>query len=198
MHPTWLKCKAIAEAMTIFPQASWFWWLDQDAIIMTPNVSIEEELLNPKIMAKKLLPHEKYIREGLPDAFSPEVYDVDQVDLIFSQDHNGLNGGSLIFRRSLWTDLILDLWSNPDLAKATGFGKEQDLIRDLLVRHPSIRSHAGLVEQRLINAYYEGGDNMKWHEGDLLVHFAGCWVGKNCALWWNEMWEKSHSIALKD
>ncbi|OLL26068.1 putative alpha-1,2-galactosyltransferase gmh1, partial [Neolecta irregularis DAH-3] len=152
MHPAWLKSKAISEAMMTFPKASWFWWLDQDAIIMTPSLSIEAALLNPKILGQKLLSLEKYIREGIPDAFSPEVYNLDKVDLIFSQDHNGLNTGSMLIRRSLWTDIVLDLWNNPDLVQATEFGKEQDLIRDLLVRHDTFRTHAGIVQQRLINA----------------------------------------------
>ncbi|OLL24524.1 putative alpha-1,2-galactosyltransferase gmh1 [Neolecta irregularis DAH-3] len=198
MHPTWLKSKAISEAMTTFPNAAWFWWLDQDAIIMTPNLSIEAELLNPKILSQKLLSHEKYIRKGLPDSFSPDVYDLDKVDLICSQDHNGINAGSILIRRSSWTDIVLDLWNNPDLKQATGFGKEQDLIRDLLVRHDTFRNHAGIVQQRLINAYYEGGDNMKWQEGDLVVHFAGCWVNKKCGVWWNEMWEISHPVGSND
>ena len=31
---------------------------------------------------------------------------------------------------------------------------------------------------------------MGYRDGDLLVHFAGCWVGNACQEWFEEFWGK--------
>lgn len=36
---------------------------------------------------------------------------------------------------------------------------------------------------------------MKWQPGDLIVHFAGCWVGNNCQERWQEFWSKRGSLS---
>jgi hypothetical protein len=55
MHPVWSKFPAIQFAMTQFPSAEWIWWLDMDALIMTPWIDLRERLLFPDGMAKRLL-----------------------------------------------------------------------------------------------------------------------------------------------
>lgn len=40
---------------------------------------------------------------------------------------------------------------------------------------------------RTANAYAIGGE-MGWQKGDLVVHFAGCWVDGVCQERWNQYW----------
>lgn len=54
-HPVWCKLPAIAEAMDSFPSAEWVWWLDLDALIMTPHLDLYEYLLDPAVMVSRLL-----------------------------------------------------------------------------------------------------------------------------------------------
>jgi hypothetical protein len=71
--------------------------------------------------------------------------------------------------------LFVDLWSDPLITekKPSWAQKEQDALAHLIVKHPYLHQRVGFVEQRLINAYAFGSNT--WAEGDLLVHFAGCW-----------------------
>jgi hypothetical protein len=46
LHPVWAKIPAISRALDMYPHAEWIWWLDVDAIIMTPHIDLYERLLN--------------------------------------------------------------------------------------------------------------------------------------------------------
>ena len=58
-HAVWGKLPAILEAFEKFPHAEWIWWLDVDAVIMTPEIDLFNFLLSPEILTTKL-------REGDP------------------------------------------------------------------------------------------------------------------------------------
>jgi hypothetical protein len=107
---------------------------------------------------------------------TPENPSVDEMHLLISGDHNGINAGSFFLRRSNWTEnIFLDLWLDPFYIESNWPGKEQDAIIHMIDHHKFIREHVGILPQRIINAYSEGGEEMRWHPGDLVVHFAGCW-----------------------
>jgi galactosyl transferase GMA12/MNN10 family len=57
-HPVWGKLPAILEAMKKYPDAEWVWWLDIDAIIMTPTIELHRHLLDPDILQTKLVEHD--------------------------------------------------------------------------------------------------------------------------------------------
>ena len=54
-HPVWRKLGAIMEAFEIYPEAEWVWWLDIDAIIMTPTVDLYAYLLAPDVLRARLV-----------------------------------------------------------------------------------------------------------------------------------------------
>jgi hypothetical protein len=84
-HPVWCKLPAIAEAMDLYPAAEWVWWLDLDALIMTPHLDLYEYLLNPTVLETRLLKGEKIIPndrikidgKALPELQTGEVYHTD-------------------------------------------------------------------------------------------------------------------------
>ena len=41
--------------MERFPHVEWIWWLDLDALIMTPSLELYDYLLGPEAMGGKLL-----------------------------------------------------------------------------------------------------------------------------------------------
>ena len=95
--------------------------------------------------------------------------------MIVAQDHSGLNAGSFLIRNSDLMKLFVDLWSDALIVERTPSWaqKEQDALTHLIIHHPVLRERVGFVDQRLINGYVEGAD--EWKEGDLVLHFAGCW-----------------------
>ena len=40
----------------------------------------------------------------------------------------------------------------------------------------------------MIQSWLVNNDKMGWAPGDLVVHFAGCWVKNQCEGNWNKMW----------
>jgi hypothetical protein len=67
-HPVWGKLPAIIEAFDQYPNAEWIWWLDTDAIIMSPEVDLYNLLLSPTVMKSKLLVDLPII---VPDGWNP-------------------------------------------------------------------------------------------------------------------------------
>lgn len=48
---------ALINCFNRFPDAKWIWWLDFDALTMTPTLDLGEYFLNPDAMHRKT--HEK-------------------------------------------------------------------------------------------------------------------------------------------
>lgn len=74
--------------------------------------------------------------------------------------------------------LFVDLWNDPVLVEYAHSHyrlKEQDLFLHLILEHPTLRGRIGWVDQRMFNAYPDGGEGGSWRPGDLVVHFPNCW-----------------------
>ncbi|KAI5195632.1 hypothetical protein E4T38_08932 [Aureobasidium subglaciale] len=182
----WKKILAIQKAFAAHPEAEWIWWLDLDAIIMTPNVALSTYLLHPSVLEKRLL--KDVVVKHTPHNGSSVA--AEDVNLIIAQDHNGLNAGSLFLRRGAWTRMLLDAWTDPYVIEHhKDKGKEQDALIHFVKEYDEVLNHTGFVDQHIMNAYHVGGEHMKWQEGDICVHFAGCWVANAC----NEVFEKRWS-----
>lgn len=69
---------------------------------------------------------------------------------------------------------------------------EQDGLAHLLITHPHVLQHVGIVERRRFNSYPED-----YQEGDLVVHFAGCRVSdKDCDKMFVDFWNKRTVVKL--
>lgn len=58
----------------------------------------------------------------------------------------------------------------------------------LVKTHPTVRTHFGIVPLRIIQSWAQGSEQYGWHEGDVAVHFAGCWVKGHCKQDWDKFW----------
>jgi hypothetical protein len=179
------------------PRAKWVWWLDLDAIIMTPGINLNSHVLSHEALLSRLIKGEELMaggerHTGLYTSKDPKP---ENIDLIVSQDHNGLNAGSFMIRRSEFSKWLLDIWYDPFFVDKDWPGKEQDAILHMVLNHKIVRDHTGYVPQRVLNAYSVGGDNMGWKTGDLVVHFAGCWVENKCDERWKDFWSRRTKAA---
>lgn len=129
-HPVWGKLPAIAETFETYPDAQWIWWLDLDAILMTPSVDLNELLLSHKALGEQLHKDQVLTNSGggKSNISTPKNPDVKKIDLIFSQDQNGINAGSFFIRRSEWSRTFLDVWADPLFVMRTWPGQEQDAV----------------------------------------------------------------------
>ncbi|KAF5096735.1 hypothetical protein D0Z00_002687 [Geotrichum galactomycetum] len=194
-HPVWGKLNALKKAFDDHPKVEWIWWMDVDMIIMTPEIDLAKHILNPEVLKQRLsygrpIKHPSYaqfsnIRTGYnpevplpPDAAKPiydgielddyEYADVNKIDLIIDQDYWGLNAGSFFIRRSNLIELLLDFWADPVFI--------------------NLRERIGIVPQRMLNSYIADELWSGFDEGDLTIHFAGCWIPGDCDARWLRHW----------
>jgi len=124
-----------------------------------------------------------------------------QIDMVITQDKEGLAQGSFIIRRGDWSKFFLDTWFDP-LYRSYNFQKADthalvslnpSCLLPLLMNyqehivqwHPTILSKLALVPQRIMNAYPKGqtvNESEAYRDGDFIVRFAGCeQAGRSCA-----------------
>jgi hypothetical protein len=129
-RPVWAKLPAIVEAFNLYPSAKWVWWLDLDAIIMTPTVELTAHILSQNVLLDKMKKGAEMNKPGggRSGIFTLENPDISKIDIIFAQDQNGLNAGSFFIRRSEFSRMLIDLWSEPLFVRENWDGQEQDAL----------------------------------------------------------------------
>lgn len=194
-HRTWSKIPAVAEAFHLYPNAEWVWLIDTDIIMMTPEYDLVKEIISPAAIKKGLMRGtpilDGQLKKNPTNIFTPKNFRVEDIDILITQDHQSVNTGSTFFRRTAFTRYLLEIMTDYTMLMGADHpGAEQDAIKHLMLEHPLVRNHVGIYPQRKFNAYVQGGNNMGYRDGDLLVHFAGCWVGGKCQEWFEEFWGK--------
>ena len=131
-HPVWKKIPAIVDAFNQYPKAQWVFFLDLDAIIMSPKQDLNSLILSHAGLAKSLdFGVEWHRSDRIPlGVYMPNQEDVkfDEIDMLVTQDHNGINAGSFFLRRSKFTQWMLDIWADPFFMRHDWPGQEQDTL----------------------------------------------------------------------
>lgn len=224
VHPVWGKLNALKAAFEEHPNVEWIWWLDVDVIIMNPEIDLARHVLNPKALTERLsygrpLKHPSFgqyssIRSGyrrdtpLPitaaksvlsgiEAEDYEYTDVNKIDIVICQDYWGLNAGSFFIRRSDFIDQLIDYWADPVFIEKEFTFREQDTLGHLNINHRTIRERIGIVPQRMLNSYISDDLWSGYDDGDLTIHFAGCWIPGDCDDRWQRHWKKRGRVPEK-
>lgn len=110
-------------ALTKFPDASYIWFLDQNALIMDPKVSIHRDIMDRDNLNKAMIRGQPV---ALPDSIIKtwRHLSADQVDLVLTQDKGGMSHESMILRNGDWAEFFLDTWYDP-LIKSYNFKKAE-------------------------------------------------------------------------
>lgn len=175
------KLDHMKNALDKNPTAEWAWWIDNDAIFMPKHINMTEYLFSEEGLATWLRMADKDDRLYEQKKKDPMPTYAD-TQLIFANDHNGLNAGSFLLRRGEWADWLLDIWRDEIFVEwgHNGF-EEQEVLAHLIKTHEAIRRKAVQISGTTINAnvyHYRRNET-------ILIHFAGCWVDQVCQ-WWVE------------
>jgi len=108
---SWAKVPAMRHALTLWPYSTYFWHLDQTALIMNPDLTIDS-IMAPKRMEKLMIKDQPIVP---PDSVIKTFTHLhgDQIDFALTQDAAGLAPGSFILRRGDWAIFFLDTWFDP-------------------------------------------------------------------------------------
>jgi mannan polymerase II complex MNN11 subunit len=108
---SWAKLPAMRHALTQYPHTEYFWFLDQNALIMNAAVTIEE-LMAPKKMDALMIKDQPIVP---PDSVIRTFTHLrgEQIHFALAQDKDGLAPGSFVVRNGDWAKFLLDTWFDP-------------------------------------------------------------------------------------
>ena len=109
---SWARVPAMRHAMSLNPHTTYFFHLDQRALIMNPTLTVEDHIMDPARLESLMLKDASVVPpDSVIKTFSH--LKADHVDLVLTQDDYGLGVGSMIVRRGQWADYFLDSWFDP-------------------------------------------------------------------------------------
>ena len=99
-------------AMTLHPGSSFFWYLDATAIIMNPSITIHTALLTPSKLESLMITNAPVVP---PDSVIKTFSNLkgDRIDLVITQDKDGLAPSSFVVKNGEWAKYFLDVWFDP-------------------------------------------------------------------------------------
>lgn len=120
---SWALVPSLRHAMAIYPHSKYFFSLSPHALIMKPDVNMITHLLAPKRLEQLML---RDVAVVPPDSVIKTFSHLkgDKVDLVITQDGEGLCQGSFIIRQTDWAKFFLDTWFDP-LYRSYNFQKAE-------------------------------------------------------------------------
>ena len=181
--------------MTKFPQSTYFFYLDQHALIMATQLSIEDQVMSPRRLKDIMIPDQPVVP---PDSVirTYKSLQPENVDFVITQDDEGLAQTSFIVRRGEWAKFFLDSWFDP-LYRSYNFQRAEGHALEHLVQwHGTVLARMAIVPQRVMNAYTKGNNNQLYVDGDYVAHMHGCNVvgsGRSCDTEATPLFEKAQT-----
>jgi len=203
---TWSLIPALRHAMTLYPHTTYFYSLSPHALFMNPKLSLTSHIMAPQRLESLMLKDKPVVP---PDSVIHTFSHIkgDKIDLVLTQDGEGLCQENFILRQGEWAKFFLDIWFDP-LYRSYNFQKAEGHALEHIVQwHPTILTKLSLVPQRTLNSYTvniesRGGDEVTDREGDFVVRAVGCELDKNrdCAKEmdpWFQQWKRDRQAEIK-
>ncbi|KAK9417526.1 putative Alpha-1,2-galactosyltransferase C8D2.17 [Seiridium unicorne] len=180
---SWTKVTAMRHVLAEYPDASYYWYLDQHSFIMNPKLDVHKQIMSSSNIEKNMI---KDLPVVPPDSIIKTFSHLkgDDVDFVVTQDKDGLSPGSFIIRNGEWAEFFLDTWFDP-LYRSYNFQKgETHALEHIVQWHPTILSKLAIIPQRLLNSYNKPKHGEVYQDGDFILRLASCTKGaseNNCA-----------------
>lgn len=170
---SWTKVVAMRHALTQFPDATYFWYVDIDTFIMNPALAIERDIMAAAKLEEKMIVDQPVVPpDSIIHTFSH--LKAEDVHFVVTQDKDGLATNSWLVRNSEWSRFFLDTWYDPTYRSYNFQKAETHALEHIVQWHPTILSNLALVPQRFINSYDKSEKGQEYSTGDLSVRFAKC------------------------
>ncbi|EFW98829.1 alpha-mannosyltransferase [Grosmannia clavigera kw1407] len=170
---SWTKVVAMRHALTLFPDSTFFWFVEQDTFIMNMGAKIESDLMMPTRLEALMIKDHPVVP---PDSIIKTFVHLrgQDVDFVLTQDNDGLSTSSFIIRNGGWARFFFETWFDP-IYRSYNFQKaETHALEHIVQWHPTILSKMAIVPQRTINAYSKNEHGAVYEPGDLSVRVVAC------------------------
>lgn len=120
---SWALVPSLRHALTLYPQSKYFFSLSPHALIMNPGLPLSTHITSIKRLESLML---KDVPVVPPDSVIRTFSHLkgEKIDLILTQDREGLCQGSFILRQGDWAKFFLDTWFDP-LYRSYNFQKAE-------------------------------------------------------------------------
>ncbi|ODV95667.1 hypothetical protein PACTADRAFT_50359 [Pachysolen tannophilus NRRL Y-2460] len=190
----WIKLFLVRAAMHAFPDAKYFWYLDQDTLIMNQDIDLISYILTPDALDPIIIKEQPIIpQNGLIKTYKNSR--AENVRLILTQTDTKIDSSSFIIVNDVYGKSLLEFWSDPLFRTYTNFPYfEESAITHILQWHPVLLSKTAIIPIKTINSVHSAleikdqTDTLHYTDKDLVVNFRGCSDQKNCDEIQNEYW----------
>ncbi|ODV77420.1 glycosyltransferase family 34 protein [Suhomyces tanzawaensis NRRL Y-17324] len=182
----WVRLFCMRAAMFAFPHAKWFWYFDQDGLVMDLNVDIQQYMLN----AESLNPIMQREQAIIPPDGAIKTYKntkAESVKLIFTQSESKIETHSFIIKNDHVGKSIMEFWCDNLYLTYPNFPFGPDsALTHILQWHPFILSKASIVPPKTIASQHAGvvkqekPEVYNYKDGDFVVQWADCVLGVEC------------------
>ncbi|KAF5565172.1 alpha-1,2-galactosyltransferase [Fusarium napiforme] len=172
---SWAKIIAMRHALSKYPDATYVWYLDQNAYIMELDKKLEEQVVNPAKLESLMIKDWSIVP---PDSIIKTFSHLKGEDagLIISQDEVGLVTNSYILKNGEWAKFLIETWMDP-LYQSYNFQKaERHALEHIVQWHPTILSKLALIPQRTFASYGRNKEGNAYRDGDFVTLLVDCTV----------------------
>lgn len=193
----WVKIFLLRSAMYSFPNAKFFWYLDQDALIMRYDIDLFKYLLDPKVLDPIMLRDHPIIPpNGVIHTFKNSKSS--NIELILTQDGVDLNLNSFIIKNQFLAKSLIEFWCDKLFRLYHNFPKNaESALTHILQWHPIYLSRTAIIPPRTIAGLHtalelsDDGDDIHYSPGDFVVSLRDCQARKSCEqeidLYWSKL-----------
>ncbi|RCK56708.1 putative alpha-1,6-mannosyltransferase MNN11 [Candida viswanathii] len=179
----WVRVFCMKAAMFAFPNAKWFWYLDQDALIMNMNTNLEDYMLKPSALNSVMLKDQSLIPpNGLIKTYKNAK--AESVRFIFVQSNQKIETSSFLVKNDCIGKSMMDIWGDDLYLQYPNFPYGPDsALTHILQWHPFILSKTTIVPTKTIgasHAFKDVGKTMVYEDGDLLAQWDDCHNPTEC------------------
>lgn len=140
---------------------------------MDPSVDLYDHVFKPQVL-RKLIMRDWPIVPPESAIHTLKNPNVKNVDLLLTQDYQGLSHSSIVFKRGSYAEFFLQFWFDP-MYRFYPFNRmDQQALEHMVQWHYYILNRLALIPSRLINSLSHGSEEYAYREGDFVVSFAGC------------------------
>ncbi|CAI4061407.1 hypothetical protein N7582_001887 [Saccharomyces uvarum] len=201
-----IKPLMIRAAMHAFPTAKYIHFVDQDALLMNLDLSLQKYLLDPKILDLALLRNVPVVANSNIKTYNH--FELNSAKIIIPHDTNGnIDTSSFVIANDFHGQALIDYLNDPLLRnfpwETTG-DKFGYAIGHILQWHPTLLGKTAIVIPKVLASQYDAsldpegeagngassGDAYHYNEGDLAASFKGCRSRGTCASEISHMYEK--------
>ncbi|KAH3683974.1 hypothetical protein WICPIJ_005049 [Wickerhamomyces pijperi] len=182
-HKEWVKIYLLRAAMYAFPKAKYFWYLDQDALVMRYDIDVYKYLLDPAVLDPIMLRDQPIIPpSGVIRTFKNSK--AEKAELFLTQIGQDLNLNSFIIKNGLHTKSLVEFWGDKLFQNYHNFPNfAESAITHILQWHPAYLARTAIIPPRTIaslTSVIEVDDDIHYKNGDFIVSLRGCDETNSC------------------